>query len=99
MRFIGLDVHRDFCEVAIAEDGELRSVGRVETSPQALELFAASLGSEDEVALEATGVAASIARIIGPHVARVLVAKGQDCRVATEKPRPTASTPARSPGC
>ncbi len=70
--------NRDFCEVAIAEDGELRSAGRVETSPQALELFAASLGSEDEVALEATGVAASIARIIGPHVARVVVAKGQD---------------------
>ncbi|MDQ4072488.1 MAG: IS110 family transposase [Actinomycetota bacterium] len=78
MRFIGLDVHRDFCEVAIAEDGELRSAGRIETSPEALELFARSLGREDEVALEATGVAAEIARVIGPHVARVVVAKGQD---------------------
>ena len=28
MRFIGLDVHRDFCEVAIAEGGELRAAGR-----------------------------------------------------------------------
>src|SRR5262245_4844261 len=25
MRAFGLDVHRDFCEVAIAEDGEVRS--------------------------------------------------------------------------
>ena len=29
MRFIGLDVHRDFCEVAIAEGGEVRAAGRV----------------------------------------------------------------------
>ena len=28
MRFIGLDVHRDFCEVAIAEAG----AGRIETT-------------------------------------------------------------------
>ena len=26
MRSIGLDVHRDFCEVAIVEDGEVRSL-------------------------------------------------------------------------
>ena len=29
MRFIGLDVHRDFCEVAIADAGEVRLAGRV----------------------------------------------------------------------
>ena len=27
MRFIGLDVHRDFCEVAIVADGRLRLHG------------------------------------------------------------------------
>jgi transposase len=43
MRFIALDVHRDFCEVAIAEDGRVRRAGRVETSPARLELFARSL--------------------------------------------------------
>ena len=32
MRFIGLDVHRDFCEVAIAEGGEVRWAGRVQRS-------------------------------------------------------------------
>ncbi len=74
MRFIGLDVHRDFCEVAIAEGGALRSAGRIETTPAALRLFAESLGSEDSVALEATTQAAQVARLIEPHVARVVIA-------------------------
>jgi hypothetical protein len=39
-----LDVHRDFCEVAIAEAGSVRSAGRVETTPEALELFARRRG-------------------------------------------------------
>ncbi len=49
MRSIGLDIHRDFCEVAIAEGGEVRSPGRIEMSPEALELFAgnkATVGTE-----------------------------------------------------
>jgi transposase len=54
-RSVGLDVHRDFGEVAIAEDGVVRSAGRVETTPEALELFAQSLGADDQVALEVTG--------------------------------------------
>src|SRR6266498_4803825 len=73
MRFIGLDVHRDFCEVAIAEAGVVRLAGRVQTEPAALELFAQSLGGDDEVALEATGNALEIARIIAPHVGRVVL--------------------------
>jgi transposase len=56
MRFIGLDVHRDFCEVAIAEDGKVRSAGRINTTPQELELFAQSLGAADEVALGTVSV-------------------------------------------
>ena len=39
-RAIGLDVHRDFCEVAIVEGGALRSAGRIATTPERLELFA-----------------------------------------------------------
>ncbi len=46
VRFIGLDTHRDFCEVAIA------------SSVAALELFAGSLAKDDAVALEATSGAA-----------------------------------------
>ena len=33
-RCIGLDVHRDFCEVAIWEAGKLRSAGRIEPAPR-----------------------------------------------------------------
>ena len=50
-RAVGLDVHLEFCEVAIAEGGEVRSAGRVETKPAELELFAQSLGPDDRVAL------------------------------------------------
>ena len=49
-RAIGVDVHRDFCEVAIAQDGEVRSAGRVDTTPERLELFGASLDPRDRVA-------------------------------------------------
>jgi transposase len=78
MRDIGLDVHRDFCEVAIAEAGEIRSEGRIKTIPEELELFAQSLGRSDRVALEVTGNAWGIARIIEPHVDRVLVVSPSD---------------------
>ena len=62
MRAVGLDVHLDFCEVAIVEDGEVRSAGRIETKPEQIELFASSLGPDDRVALEVTGNAWEIAR-------------------------------------
>jgi hypothetical protein len=55
VRAIGLDVHRDFCEVAISEAGEVRSPGRIDTKPEVLELFARSLDRKDQVALEVTG--------------------------------------------
>ena len=72
--FIGLDVHRDFCEVAISEGGPARSVGRVATRRDRLELFAASFARTDRVVLEATRNALAIARILGPHVAEVVLA-------------------------
>jgi transposase len=78
VRSIGLDVHLDFCEVAIVEDGELRSAGRIETKPERIELFAGSLSPDDRVALEVTGNAWEIARIIEPHVAQVLVVSPSD---------------------
>jgi transposase len=78
VRAIGLDVHREFCEVAIAEGGEVRSAGRIETKPEEVELFARSLGREDRVALEVTGNAWEIKRIIEPHVAGVVVVSPAD---------------------
>ncbi|MDQ4041188.1 MAG: IS110 family transposase, partial [Actinomycetota bacterium] len=80
MRFIGLDVHRDFCEVAISEGGRARSAGRIDTTPQALELFAGSLAPTDRVVLESTGNALAIARIIEPHVTEVVLANPMQVR-------------------
>ena len=78
MRSVALDVHLDFCEVAIVEDGEVRSAGRIKTKPEQIELFASSLGPDDRVALEVTGNAWEIARTIEPHVAEVLVVSPSD---------------------
>jgi transposase len=78
VRAIGLDVHRDFCEVAIAEEGKVRSAGRIATRPEVLELFAQSLTTDDRVVLEVTGNAWEIARIIESHVARVVVVSPSD---------------------
>ena len=78
MRAIGLDVHLEFCEVAIAEKGEVRSTGRIATKPEEIELFAQSLGARDRVALEVTGNAWEIKRIIEPHVAEVIVVSPND---------------------
>lgn len=82
MRAIGLDVHRGFCEVAIAENGEVRPARRVGTAPVELEAFAARLGPDDLVTLEATGNAAAIARILGAH-ARVVLANPKATKAAT----------------
>jgi transposase len=79
-RSIGLDVHRDFCEVAIADGGRARSAGRVTTAPAALELFAQSVGRDDRVVLEATGNALAIARILEPHVGEVVLAHARHVR-------------------
>ena len=81
-RAIGMDVHRDFCEVAIVAAGEVRSAGRIETSPAALELFASSLAPTDRVALEVTGNAGEISRIVAPHVAQVVVVSPHDTGIS-----------------
>ncbi len=78
MRSLGLDIHRDFCEVAIAEGGEVRSAGRIEMTPEALELFAQSLGPDDRVALEVSGNAWEVVRIICPHVAKLVAVSPAD---------------------
>lgn len=78
MRSIGLDVHRDFMEVAIAEGGQLRGCPRVAMDPDTLQLFAESLGADDEVALEVSGNAWEVVRIIRPHVGRIVAASPTD---------------------
>jgi transposase len=83
-RCIGLDVHREFAEVAIWEDGLVRSAGQITTMPEAMRLFAQSLAPSDEVALEATCNTHAIARLLERHVARVVVSNPAKTRAIAE---------------
>lgn len=74
MRIIGLDVHRSFAEVAILENGKLRSGGRIVLQHEQVLAFARTLRADDEVVLEATGNSAILVRLIAPFVRRVVVA-------------------------
>src|SRR4051812_11180649 len=83
-RRIGLDVHRDFAQVAIWEDGRVRQAERIGTTPEELRLFADSLAPTDEVALEATCNTHAIVRLLEPRVARVVVSNPQKTRAIAE---------------
>jgi transposase len=73
-RVIGMDIHRTFAEVVFWEDGRLRQHGRVDMTRAGLEGFGRSLSKDDEVVVEATGNAMAVVRVLGPYVARVIVA-------------------------
>ena len=75
MRIIGLDIHRAFAEAVAWENGNL-SMRR-----EPLEEFAKQLSSRDVVVIEATGNAASVAAVIGPHVSRVVIANPKQVRL------------------
>jgi transposase len=84
-RAIGLDVHRDSCVVAICEDGVVRSAGRVPSTPEGLRALAESLLSTDRVALEVTGSCWEVARILEPHVERVVVVSPDDTGIMSAR--------------
>ena len=84
-RAIGLDVHRDFCVVAICEDGKVRSAGRVPSTPEGLGALAESLLPTDRVALEVTGSCWEVARILEPHVKRVIVVSPDDTGISSAR--------------
>jgi hypothetical protein len=84
-RAIGLDVHRDFCVVAICEDGKVRSEGRVPSTPEGLQTLAESLLATDRVALEVTGSCWEVARILEPHADRVIVVSPDDTGIANAR--------------
>ena len=96
MRGLGLDVHRDFCEVAIAESGRVRSAGRIATRVPALELFAASLAPDDVVALEATTGSDGIVAVLQRHGIRVVVANTRKLKAITEARAKTDRLDART---
>jgi transposase len=96
MRAFGLDVQGDFCEVAVAEHGEVRSVGRIATRVDSLQLFAQSLVTSDVVALEATTRADRIVSLLQTHGIRVVVANTRKLRSITEAKAKTDRLDART---
>jgi transposase len=81
MRVIGLDIHRAFAEAVALEDGKLKRLGRVTMWRDLLEKFAASLSKDDIIVVEATGNAAAVAAVIGPHAKRVVIANPKQVRM------------------
>jgi hypothetical protein len=98
-RCIGLDVHREFAQIAVWEDGRVRQAGQISLTAEALRAFVDSLGPEDEVAIEATCNTHAIVRLIEPRVKRVVVSNPQktraiaEARVKTDKLAWTAAHP------
>lgn len=75
MRVIGLDVHRNFAQVAILDDGVVKDHGRFAMEREAVLAFANKvLTKDDDVVLEATGNTAIIVRLLTPFAHRVVIA-------------------------
>lgn len=93
-RVVGMDIHRNFAEVVVWEDGRLRHHGRVDMTRSGLEGFGRSLRRTDEIVVEATGNAMAVVRVLSPYVGRVIVANPMQVK-AMPMPgsRPTRSMP------
>src|SRR5215204_1610971 len=83
-RCFGLDVHRDFAQVAIWQDGVVRQAGRFATTPEQVRAFADSLAPTDEVALEVTGNTWAIATLLASRAGRVVVSNPAKTRAIAE---------------
>ena len=83
-RRIGLDVHREFAQIAVWEDGLVRQAGRVPTTPEGLLELADSLLPSDEVALEATCNTWAIVKLLEERVARVVISNPMKTRAIAE---------------
>jgi len=77
-----LDVHRDFCVVAICEEGEVRTGARVPSTPEGLMVLAESLLASDRVALEVSGGEWAIVALLDPHLAQTVVVSPGDTGIA-----------------
>ena len=84
VRYIGMDVHREFAQLAVVEDGLVRDEGRIGVTPEALRQWAAGLRGDDQVALEATGNSDAIANLLIPLVGRVVVSNPSKTRAIAE---------------
>src|SRR5436305_5188676 len=83
-RCIGLDVHRDFAQVAIWQGGVVKQAGRFATTPEGVRAFAQGLGPADEVALEVTGNTWAIATVLTSRAGRVVVSNPAKTRAIAE---------------
>jgi hypothetical protein len=83
-RCIGLDVHREFAQVAVWQGGLVWQAGRFATTPEGVRAFAEELGPGDEVALEATGNTWAIATLLASRAGRVVVSNPVKTRAIAE---------------
>ncbi len=83
-RCIGLDVHRDFAQVAVWQAGAVTQAGAFATTPEGVREFAGGLGPDDEVALEATGNTWAIATVLASRAGRVVVSNPVKTRAIAE---------------
>jgi hypothetical protein len=83
-RRIGLDVHREFAQIAVWEDGVVRQAEQIATTPEAIRVFADSLLATDEVAIEATCNTHAIVKLIASRVARVVISNPMETRAIAE---------------
>ena len=95
VRYIGMDVHREFAQLAVVEDGLVRDEGRIGVTPEALRRWAAGLRSEGQVALGATGNSDAIATLLTPLVGRVVVSNPSKTRAIAEAKVKTDKVDAR----
>lgn len=95
VRYIGMDVHREFAQLAVVEDGLVRDEGRIDVTPEALRRWANGLLPDDEVALEATGNSDAIATLLAPLVGRVVVSNPTKTRAIAEAKVKTDKVDAR----
>jgi transposase len=95
VRYIGMDVHREFAQLAVLEDGRLRDEGKIGVTPEALRAWADGLHPDDQVTLEATGNSDAIANLLTPLVARVVVSNPSKTRAIAEAKVKTDKVDAR----
>jgi hypothetical protein len=81
---VGVDVHREFAQVAVWQGGVVRQAGRFPATPEGVRAFAQGLGPADEVVLEVTGNTWAIATVLASRVGRVVVSDPAKTRAIAE---------------
>lgn len=89
MRYIGLDIGRDFAHVAVVDGtGSARRLPRVAMGEE-FKTFAATLGPDDAVALEASTNTWALAELLGRHAGTVTVSNPLRTRAIASAKRKT----------